>query len=98
VANGAISDRVARTVLEAVADGEGSPLEIVARRGLEQVRDPGRLEAWIEGVIDAHPDEATRYRDGETRLLGFLVGQVMRRSSGKADPRQVNDLLRDRLG
>ena len=98
VASGAISDRVARTVLEAVADGEGSPLEIVARRGLEQVRDPGRLEAWIEGVIDAHPDEATRYRDGETRLLGFLVGQVMRRSSGKADPRQVNDLLRDRLG
>jgi aspartyl-tRNA(Asn)/glutamyl-tRNA(Gln) amidotransferase subunit B len=98
VTSGTISDGVARTVLEAVADGEGSPREIVAARGLEQVRDQGRLEAWIEEVIDAHPDEAARCRDGETRLLGFLVGQVMRRSSGKADPRQVNDLLRDRLG
>jgi aspartyl-tRNA(Asn)/glutamyl-tRNA(Gln) amidotransferase subunit B len=98
VASGTISDGVARTVLEAVADGEGSPREIVAARGLEQIRDQARLEAWIEEVIDAHPDESARYRDGETRLLGFLVGQVMRRSSGKADPRQVNDLLRDRLG
>jgi aspartyl-tRNA(Asn)/glutamyl-tRNA(Gln) amidotransferase subunit B len=98
VTSGTISDSVARTVLEAVADGDGAPREIVATRGLEQVRDQGRLEAWIEEVIDAHPDEAARYRDGETRLLGFLVGQVMRRSSGKADPRQVNELLRDRLG
>ena len=97
VQDGTISAGVARTVLDAVAEGEGSPSEIVAERGLEQVRDESQLEAWVLEVLAEYPDESGRYRGGEERLLGFLVGQVMRRSEGKADPRQVNTLLRDAL-
>ena len=63
-----------------------------------QVRDDGQLSAWVSEVVEAHADEVGRYRDGEKRLIGFLVGQVMKRSSGKADPRRVNELLRDALG
>ena len=97
VQDGTISAGVAKTVLDAVAEGEGSPSEIVAARGLEQVRDGGLLEAWVLEVLAEYPEESARYRGGEERLLGFLVGQVMRRSHGKADPRQVNTLLRDEL-
>jgi len=98
VRDGTISDAVGKRVLDFMADGEGSAVEIVAARGLEQVRDEGALEAWVDEVVDAFPDEATRVREGEARLIGFLVGQVMQRSSGKADPRRVNELLRARLG
>jgi len=98
VVDGTISDGVAKTVLEAVVAGEGTPREIVQARGLEQIRDTGRLEGWVDEVLAEFPDEAERCRGGEAKLLGFLVGQVMRRSSGKADPRQVNELLRARLG
>ena len=97
VLDGTVSDAVGRTVLEAVARGEGSPREIIAERGLEQVRDEDRLEGWVSEVLEGHPDEAERVRAGERKLLGFLVGQVMRRSRGTADPRRVNELLRDRL-
>ena len=62
-----------------------------------QVRDDGRLAEWVEAVVAESPDEVARYRSGETRVLGFLVGQVMRRSQGQADPRRVNELLVERL-
>lgn len=98
VAAGTISDSVAKGVLEAVADGEGTPADIVRARGLEQVRDEDLLERWVDEVVGEHPEEAERVRAGEGKLLGFLVGQVMKRSRGKADPRRVSELLRDRLG
>jgi len=98
VRDGTISDAVGKRVLESMADGEGSARAIVAAQGLEQVRDEGALEAWVDEVIDAFADEAGRVRGGEARLVGFLVGQVMKRSGGKADPRRVNELLRERLG
>ncbi|KPJ83251.1 MAG: glutamyl-tRNA amidotransferase [Gemmatimonas sp. SG8_23] len=97
VAEGTISEGVGKQVLEAMADGDGSAAEIVAARGLEQVRDDEQLVTWVDEVVDAHPEESERVRGGEDRLVGFLVGQVMRRSGGKADPRRVNELLRARL-
>jgi aspartyl-tRNA(Asn)/glutamyl-tRNA(Gln) amidotransferase subunit B len=97
VRNGTISDRVAKSVLSTMAAEGRSAGEVVIAGGLEQVRDSAQTQAWIGAVVDEFPEEAGRYHEGEVRLLGFLVGKVMGRSGGKADPRQVNELLRDRL-
>ena len=97
VRDGTISDGVAKRVLRTMAEEGGSPREIVEEGGLEQVRDAELLDAWVDAVIEGSADEAERYRRGEARLLGFLVGQVMRRSGGKADPRQAKERLLDRL-
>jgi aspartyl-tRNA(Asn)/glutamyl-tRNA(Gln) amidotransferase subunit B len=97
VNEGTISDGVGKDVLRTVAEEGGSPRSIVAERGLEQIRDSGAIEAWVTEVVEAFPEEAARYRAGEARLIGFFVGQVMRRSEGKADPRQVNETLRSTL-
>ena len=67
------------------------------REGLTQVREDRVLERWVADAVAAHPEEVARYRGGETRLLGFLIGQVMRASGRKADPRRVNQLLRAAL-
>ena len=67
-------------------------------RGLTQIRDDGQLESWVRSVVDEHPAEVARYRGGEAKLVGFFVGQVMKRSGGKADPKRVNELLRAALG
>jgi len=98
VADGTVSDSAAKKVLAIVAEEGGSPKVIVEAQGLTQVRDDGRLAEWVQEVVQEHTDEVGRYREGETRLLGFLMGQVMRRSAGKADPRRVNELLREALG
>ncbi|MDX1495677.1 MAG: Asp-tRNA(Asn)/Glu-tRNA(Gln) amidotransferase subunit GatB, partial [Longimicrobiales bacterium] len=97
VRNGTISDSAGKTVLERVAETGQTPREVVREEGLEQVRDDDALQGWIEEVVADFPDEVARLREGEDRLLGFLVGQVMRRSGGAADPRRVNELLRERL-
>jgi aspartyl-tRNA(Asn)/glutamyl-tRNA(Gln) amidotransferase subunit B len=62
------------------------------------VRDDSQLEAWVAAAVAENPGEVERFRGGEAKLLGFLVGQVMKRSGGKADPRRVNELLRKALG
>jgi aspartyl-tRNA(Asn)/glutamyl-tRNA(Gln) amidotransferase subunit B len=98
VAAGTVSDSAAKTVLGVVAAEGGSPREIVEARGLTQVRDDVQLEAWVAAAIGDHPDEVARYRGGEAKLIGFFVGQIMKRSAGKADPRRVNELLRKALG
>ena len=97
VQDGTISDGVAKNILTHVVDGEGSPRDVVRARGLEQVTDQSVLERWVSEVLTAFPEESQRFRQGEARLLGFLVGKVMQRSGGKADPHQVNELLRVRL-
>ena len=98
VADGTVSDGAAKKVLAIVAEEGGRPKEIVEARGLTQVRDDDQLADWVSEVVQEHADEVGRYRGGETRLLGFLMGQVMKRSGGKADPRRVNELLREALG
>ena len=97
VQDGTVSDSAAKKVLGLMADGGGEAMEIIEAKGLLQVRDDGRLAEWVEAVVAESPDEVARYRSGETRVLGFLVGQVMCRSQGQADPRRVNELLVERL-
>jgi aspartyl-tRNA(Asn)/glutamyl-tRNA(Gln) amidotransferase subunit B len=97
VADGTLSSTMAKRVFERMAETGRGAAEIVEAEGLAQVRDTGQLEAWADQVLAAHPAEVERYRKGEERLMGFLMGQLMKRSRGKADPRQATELLRTRL-
>jgi Asp-tRNA(Asn)/Glu-tRNA(Gln) amidotransferase B subunit len=81
-----------------VAGRQGDPEALVKEKGWEVVRDLGALSGAVERVLAAHASEAERYRQGKTQILGFLVGKVMRETGGKADPRQVQELLKTALG
>ncbi|MFH1007380.1 MAG: Asp-tRNA(Asn)/Glu-tRNA(Gln) amidotransferase subunit GatB [Candidatus Latescibacterota bacterium] len=97
VAQSTISGKVARTVFEQMTLTGAESKDIVAELGLVQVGDADALEAWVTEVIDGNPKEVAGYRDGKKQLLGFFVGQVMRTSGGKANPKVVNQLLVERL-
>jgi glutaminyl-tRNA synthetase len=96
--DGTISGPVAKELFAEMVREGGSPRRRVEERGLQQVTDSAALAGWVDGVLSHHPDEVAAYRGGKSNLLGFFVGQVMRESRGKADPQQVNALLRERLG
>ena len=96
-AQGIVSGSAAKEVLAAMVETGRPPAEIIAERGLEQVSDVEALAAEVDAVIREHSGEVTAYRGGKAGLLGFFVGQVMRRTKGKADPQLVNRLLRERL-
>jgi len=96
VAAGELSATAAKTVLAGVIDGEGGPRVVAETRDLIQIEDFGALEAAVDGAFAAHADELARLRDGDQKLVGFFVGQVMRATGGKADPRKVTDLIRQK--
>ena len=98
VRDGVISRTAARQVFGVMRREGGRPASIVEREGLVRVSDDDRLAAWIDEVFAEHPEEARRFLGGERRLQGVLVGFVMRRSGGSADPRLVNQLLAARAG
>ena len=95
--NGTISGRMAKTVFDAMWQGDGSAQEIVDLRGLTQISDAGALEKTVEEVLKQCPSQAAQYQAGETKVLGFLVGQVMKMTQGKANPQKVNDILKRHL-
>jgi len=95
--DGTISGKIAKTVLEEMYGSGKSAPEIVAEKGLTQITDESALAAVIEEVIAANPKSVGDYRGGKTNALGFLVGQVMKATRGKANPALVNKLLREKL-
>ena len=97
VADGTLSGRMGKKVLEALWNGEGSVDEIIEARGLRQISDAGAIEALVDQVIAAHPEQVEQFRAGKAKVIGFLVGQVMKASRGKANPRQVNEMLGSKL-
>jgi aspartyl-tRNA(Asn)/glutamyl-tRNA(Gln) amidotransferase subunit B len=98
VRGGSLSHQAAKRVYAELAERPGeSPAAVAERLGLVQVSDEAALTGWVEQVLAANPDEVTRFRNGETKLMGFFVGQVMKRSKGKADPKGVQPLLQERL-
>ncbi|MDH3517636.1 MAG: Asp-tRNA(Asn)/Glu-tRNA(Gln) amidotransferase subunit GatB [Acidimicrobiia bacterium] len=97
VGDGTLSASGAKDVLDGVARSEGSPAEVAAARNLVQVSDTAVIGEAVEAVLAANPDAVERYRDGEVKIVGFLVGQVMRHTQGRADPKVVHELLADRL-
>ncbi len=98
VSEGAVSSSAAKEVLAGVLAGEGSPRRVAESRDLLQISDAGAIEAIVDRVLAANEDAVGRYRSGETKVVGFLTGAVMRESGGKADPRLANELIRQRLG
>ena len=97
IADETLSSKTAKTVFEALWNGEGEVDAIIDARGLRQMRDTGELNALIDAIVAEHPQQAEQFRAGRDKLLGFFVGQVMKATGGKANPRQVNELLREAL-
>ena len=98
VEDGTISGRTAKDVFARLVREGGDPREIVRAEGVEQISDPAVLRAMVEGAIDGHPEQAARYGAGQSGLLGFFVGQVMRETGGRANPEVVQRLVREKLG
>jgi aspartyl-tRNA(Asn)/glutamyl-tRNA(Gln) amidotransferase subunit B len=93
-----ISGKIAKTVFEALWAGEGQDAdEVIDAKGLKQVTDTGAIEAMIDEVLTNNPDQVQQYRDGKEQLFGYFVGQVMKASKGKANPAQVNEILKQKL-
>jgi aspartyl-tRNA(Asn)/glutamyl-tRNA(Gln) amidotransferase subunit B len=90
---GLISGKLAKEILDQSFTSGKSPRQIVAAENLTQISDHGELEKVIRQVIEEHPDSVENYRGGKTKALGFLVGQVMKETKGKANPQLVNELL-----
>jgi aspartyl-tRNA(Asn)/glutamyl-tRNA(Gln) amidotransferase subunit B len=94
---GKLSNSAAKEVLAGIWTSGEEPAAAVERLGLGQVSDASQIERWIEEVLDQHAGPAAQYRAGKTQTLGFLVGQVMKRSGGRAQPSRVQQLLREAL-
>jgi aspartyl-tRNA(Asn)/glutamyl-tRNA(Gln) amidotransferase subunit B len=98
VGRGTVSHQAAKRIYgELVHAPSDDPGAVAERLGLVQVRDTGALAGWVDEVLAAHPAEVARYKGGESKLMGFFVGQVMKRSQGKADPKGVQPVLQSRL-
>ncbi len=97
IADNTISGKIAKQVFEAMWQGEGNADDIIEARGLKQITDSGAIESLIDEVIAANPDQVEQFRAGKEKVLGFFVGQIMKQSKGKANPRQVNQMLRTKL-
>jgi len=93
-----VSRTAAKQIFTIMLATGNPPAQVAEREGLLKVSDDAALAAWIDEVFAEHPDEARRYMGGERRLQGVLVGQVMKKSKGSADPKRVNQLLAARLG
>ena len=99
IADNTLSHKMAREVFDALWAGEAQDVDaIIAARGLTQVTDSGAIEAMIDGVLAANAKSVEEFRAGKEKAFNALVGQIMKAAKGKADPQQVNDLLRKKLG
>lgn len=97
ISDGTISGKIAKQLFEAIWNGEGSVDTLIEKQGLKQVTDDSAIERVIEEVLTNNPEQLTAYRQGKDKLFGFFVGQVMKASQGKANPAQVNALLKKKL-
>lgn len=97
IKDGTISNKIAKQVFEGMWRGEGDPDTIIEAQGLKQVTDSGAIEALVDEVLAGNPEQIEQYKAGKDKVFGFFVGQVMKMSKGKANPQQVNELLKAKL-
>ena len=97
ITDGTISGKIAKEVFEAMWQGDGDADAVIEARGLKQISDEGAIGALIDEVLRDNPTQVAQYRQGKEQVLAFFVGQVMKKSRGKANPQRVNALLREKL-
>ena len=94
---GKISGKIAKEILPELLEKGGSPKAIVDERGLGMISDPAAIQAIVDELLAAHPDEVEAFRGGKNKLQGFFVGQLMKKTGGKADPKLANQILSRKL-
>jgi aspartyl-tRNA(Asn)/glutamyl-tRNA(Gln) amidotransferase subunit B len=92
-----ISGKIAKDVFKAMWNGEGNADEVIEAKGLKQITDTGAIEAIVDEVIANNTPQVEQFKSGNEKILGFFVGQIMKATGGKANPKQVNELLRSKL-
>jgi glutaminyl-tRNA synthetase len=92
-----ISSKIAKSVFEEMAKSGESPSAIVEAKGLVQISDPSKILPIIDEIISKNPDNVQKFKAGNTKLLGFFVGQVLKATGGKANPQVVNSLVTEKL-
>jgi len=98
IADNTISNNIAKKVFEALWNGEGGTAdEVIEKQGLKQITDSGAIETLVDEVLAANAANVAEFRAGKEKAFNALVGQVMKAAKGKANPQQVNDLLRKKL-
>ena len=97
IADDTISGKIAKQVFEALWESDDTTDAIIEKQGLKQITDTGAIEAIIDEIIAANPDQVAGYKSGKDKLFGFFVGQAMKATGGKANPAQLNDLLKKKL-
>ena len=97
IKDGTISGKIAKSVFELMANGNKDPKKIIEEKNLKQESDPKALESLIDKVISENPDKVKDYKSGKEKLFGFFVGQVMKASQGKANPKLDNEILKKKL-
>ncbi|MFA5831984.1 MAG: Asp-tRNA(Asn)/Glu-tRNA(Gln) amidotransferase subunit GatB [Bacteroidota bacterium] len=97
LADGTISGKIAKEVFEDMLKTKEHPKTIVEKKGLVQISDTGAIEKEIDAILSKFPDEITRYRGGEAKLMGFFVGETMKVMKGKGNPKLINEILKKKL-
>ena len=97
ISSGKISGKIAKKVFELMVENGEEPSKIIKEKGLKQQSDPKELEKIISKVLENNSDKVSEYKSGKEKLYGFFVGEIMKASSGKANPKLVNDILKEKL-
>ena len=97
IENGKISNRQAKEVLEEMCESGKDALEIIDEKGLSQISDENEIESLVDNVLNSNPENVKKYKNGKDKLFGFFVGEAMKLSKGKANPKIVNDLIKKKL-
>ena len=98
IEKGTISNNIGKQILIDMMKDGTKAAEIVEKRGLSQISDEGAIKAIVQKIVDANPAQVEAYKNGKTNLLGFFVGQVMKETKGRANPKTVNDLIKEIIG
>jgi len=97
IENGKISNRQAKEVLEEMCESGKGALEIIDEKGLSQISDKNEIESLVDNVLNSNPENVKKYKNGKDKLFGFFVGEAMKLSKGKANPKIVNELIKKKL-